>query len=171
MKILIIALLILPWVVYSQGLVVSADSSTITFPNQVRLSLNRSIQNGHTYFQMERKAFKAFVLTTNHYLLQNSISVDNVELLLKNQNLFDSTFQLLEKKLEMEKERTILYQNAYEDLKQVSSAYNQQLLKCADDLSVLKKEKDRSKSLSFIKGFLWGTGILGGIFAVASISN
>ena len=168
MKILIIALLLFPLAVFSQGLAVSSDSSNVQFPNQVIISINKIKLNGRTYFQLERKSFKALVLTTNQYLKQNSISEVNVKLLQKNQSLLDSSFQLLEKKLVLEKDRTILYQQANEDLKKISSTYNDQLMKCTSNLSELKKKKNRS---SFIKGFLWGTALVGGVFALASVSN
>lgn len=171
MKFLIISLLIFPWTVYSQGLSVSADSSGVLFPNQVKISINKTNLNGRTYFQLDRKAFKALVLTTNQYLQQNSISVDNVELLTKNQSLLDSSFQLVEKKLVTEKERTILYQHAYEDLKQVSATYNQQLIRCTQDLTELKNEKGRSKTRSFITGFFVGGTMLSLILVVVSSGN
>jgi hypothetical protein len=75
----------------------------------------------------------------------------------------------MNKKLEMESQRATLYKSAYEDLLSVSSGYNLQLKQATSDLADLKKQKDRSKTWSFVKGVLWGTAITGGIFGFRSL--
>jgi hypothetical protein len=167
---LLFFLLLIPVCVNSQSLIIGSDSTSVLFPNQLKLSLAKNKIGATTYFQMDRKAFKAFILTTNFYLQSNSISLENVELLLKNQAIFDSTYAVMNEKFKIEHERTALYKTAFEDMKLVSASYDQQLLKCATDLSDLKKQKDKSKTIGFIKGLLWGTGVLGGIFALSSIN-
>ena len=153
----------------AQHSILSSDSSKIIFPNNLTLPLSKSSVGGKTYFQFDKKTFKAFVLTMDYYLKENTISVENVDLLLRNQALFDSTHKILIKKFEIENERTNLYKNAYEDMKSVSSTYDKQMTNCMNDLNTLKAQKDRSKTLSFIKGFLWGTGIFGGVLAISSL--
>jgi hypothetical protein len=148
---------------------VSPDSSKLILPNNIELGVLKNTAGGRTYFQLERKAYKAFLITMNYYVEQSSISLSNVDVLLKNQNLYDSAFSLMNKKLEMESQRATLYKSAYEDLLSVSSGYNLQLKQATSDLADLKKQKDRSKTWSFVKGVLWGTAITGGIFGFRSL--
>lgn len=169
---------LLPWVLIltvpvlafpQKKITVSTDSSRLMLPNNIELSLGKTVVAGKTYFQMDRKAFKAFIVTMNYYVEQSSISLSSVDVLLKNQNLYDSTFSLMNKKLDMETQRSALYKSAYDDLLSVSSRYGEQLRQATTDLSDLKKEKDRSKTWSFVKGVLWGTAITGGIFGFRSL--
>ncbi|MBS1508297.1 MAG: hypothetical protein JSS79_16780 [Bacteroidetes bacterium] len=160
----------LPALAFAQKkITVSADSLRLTLPNNIDLGITKTSAAGKTYFQLDRKAFKAFLITMNYYVEQSSISVSNVDVLLKNQNLYDSTFALMNKKLEIESQRSALYKSAYDDLHAVSSQYNDQLKQATADLTELKKEKDRAKMWSFVKGVLWGTAVTGGIFGFRSL--
>jgi hypothetical protein len=156
----------------AQSLIIPPDSTYITFPNSVKIVVIKSGTGNNTVYQIERKAFKTLALVTNHYLNQHAVTGDNVDVLLRNQDLFDSTYILLQKKFEMERERTNLYKTAYDDLKVVSLEYEKELRTSISDLKELKKEKEFNKTKAFVKGILWGLAIgsVGGIVAGAAIN-
>jgi hypothetical protein len=145
-------------VAYAQPLVIAADSSYILFPDNAKIMLTKA-GGGETAFQLAPRDFQALVITTNYLLNRMTISESNLELLLKNENISGATAKVMEERFHVERERTGYYKTAFEDLKLISSRYDSELRQCANDLQVMKNQKDSAKKKSFAKGILWGLAI------------
>jgi hypothetical protein len=59
----------------------------------------------------------------------------------------------------MERQRTDLYKDAFDDLKNVSAKYDQQLDACTKDMEKILKQNEKKTNVSFVKGILWGLAI------------
>lgn len=160
LKNLLAVLLLFPSLGYSQGLGIAVDSTSITFPNKVEIRLDRAVRNGKTNFQLNQQAIKTMVATTNYYLQRESLLAANQHRLMKSLELSDSVQNILEHKVEVEQERSKLFQKSYEDLKLVSASYDEQLRRCADDLAKLNASYKRAQRVGIVKGVGISVGVM-----------
>lgn len=152
----------------AQGLDVSSDTAAITFPNKVEISINKLNKTGRTYYQLSRQSFKALILTTNYYLQREALLTTTQLTLLKNQQVADSTYTLLQQKFKAEQERSKLFQQSYEELKTISATYDQQLRLCASDLEKMNTKLKRSHRIGIVKGASISLGFVGLVWLASS---
>lgn len=152
----------------AQGLVVSNDTTTLTFPNKVQISFNKQNRNNKVYYQLSQQALKTLTLTTNYYLQREALLSTNQTTLLKNQQITDSTQALLQRKLETEQEISKLFQKSYEELKTISATYDEQLRLCAKDLEKMNAKVKRAQRIGIVKGVSISLGFVGLVWLASS---
>jgi hypothetical protein len=155
----------------SQSLVVASDTSYLLFPNNAKVNLRKVAGPASATFQFDRRNFKTLIFTNNHYLNNMAVMSDNVKVLMKEQVVADSTLKVTEKKYLGQKDLAEFNKAELERLTRVASSYNTELKACTNDLEKLKNQKDKTKTVSFIKGLLWGfaIGAVGGIVVGAAL--
>ncbi len=111
---------------------------------------------------------KTLVLTTNYYLQREALLSSNQAALLKNQQIADSTQSLLQQKFETEQERSKLFQKSYEELKNISTTYDEQLRLCAKDLEKMNAKLKRAQRIGIVKGVSFSLGFVGLVWLASS---
>ena len=166
MNALILTLLIFPVSVsFSQSLFVSPDSTQIVFPDHVTVSLSRSAHGNAKNFKVSSANLK--ILTTEINFLLNLLKLEqsNVAFYRGNEEILKSSIAVLEKKYQLELERTFLHRDAFERLEKVSATYQTELDRCKSDLNELSQKKARSAGVGFIKGMIGGV-VLGAVLGI-----
>jgi hypothetical protein len=167
-KEVILVLALSPLLGSAQGLVVANDTTTLTFPNKVQISLNKQNRNNKTYYQISQQSLKTLALTTNYYLQREALLSTNQTAFLNNQQVADSTHILLQQKFETEQERSKLFQKSYEELKTISATYDEQLRLCAQDLEKMNTKLKRAQRIGIVKGVSISLGFVGLVWLASS---
>jgi hypothetical protein len=169
--IILVSFMMLPASAQNQSLVVASDTSYLLFPNNAKINLRKVQSPAGATFQFDRRNFKALIFTSNYHLNNLAVTSANVNVLMKELTVADSTVKVTEKKYLGQKDLAESNRAELERLTRLASRYDTELIACTSDLAKLKNQKDNAKRVSFIKGLLWGfaIGAVGGIVIGAAL--
>lgn len=140
---------------YSQGVKLSADSTSIVFPNKVRIPFEITT-DGHNAYKFSAKAFSTLLLQSNYLFQKSSLERDAIGLMNQELSVRDSTVQLSNLMITAEHARAEAYRTSYLELKKISEICDKNTRTLLEEVERLSRQHKKNKLKILAKGVAIG---------------
>lgn len=152
---------------FGQAVTVSPDSSRIIFPNNVAVEFVHKKIGKRSSYQFNDLGMRTLISQANYLHKSLQLHEERVRMLTKELELKDSAISVMKTQQMTTEKRLQLYSSRYDELKSVSTAYDQLVKSSIADLENCRKSNGRLKRKAFVKGI--GAGVVIGIATGAVI--